>query len=160
MVKFINYLKKMNKKLVNYKYGDDLSDYIKINNYILQNYNKNIIGGGNFDYDATKIPPCFESPTGKFNTIEECNTNISKTGIDVLLKAFQKLTDEMLEHISKSSNQNDPTDYKKIAKYLLFNIEVLAQYFPNDSLNQLSNQIDSINTIISQKLKEVQNLSS
>jgi hypothetical protein len=140
MVKFLNYLKQMNKILVNYKYGDNLSNYININNYLLKNYNKTIISGGKYDFDINQ-----------------------KTETDVLLNAFHKLTNEMLEYISKSYNpnsNNDPIDYKKIAKYLLFNVEVLSQYFPNDSLNELSKQINSINTIIEQKLKEIQNLNS
>ena len=175
MVKFLNYLKQMNKKLVNYKYGDNLSNYININNYLLKNYNKTIISGGKYDFDINQKKCIDVGVNGSFDTIEMCNlshskpinvvtnSNTPKTGTDVLLNAFQKLTDEMLEYISKSYNpnsNNDPTDYKKIAKYLLFNVEVLSQYFPNDSLNELSNQINSINTIIDQKLKEIQNLSS
>jgi len=168
MVKFLNYLKKMNKKLVNYKYGDDLSNYINMNNYILKNYNKTIIHGGKYAYDATQ-GKCVESNTGSFDDLYECTTsnltngNAHQTGTDILLKAFQKLTNEMLEYISNTynpNNPNDPTDYKKIAKYLLFNVEVLAQYFPDNSLTELSHQIESLNTIISQKLEEVRNLSS
>ncbi len=125
----------MNKKLVNYKYGDNLSKYINMNNQLL-NYNLN---GGNH---------------------EITNTTNQKNGTDILLKSFQKLTDEMLSYISNSNNSSDPTDYKKIVQYLLFNIEVLSQYFPNDSLNELSEQINSINAIIDQKLIDIKNLNS
>jgi len=167
MVKFLNYLKKMNKKLVNYKYGDDLSKYININNYILKNYNN--MNGGEYTFDA-KTLKCVESPIGEYITNGACtaanipssNTPSNKhVNTDILLKSFQKLTNEMLDYISKSYNPNDPTDrtdYKKIARYLLFNIEVLSQYFPDDSLNELSGQIKSINEIIIQKIQEIGNL--
>jgi hypothetical protein len=174
MVKFLNYLKRMNKKLVNYKYGDDLSRYITINNYILKNYNRNM-SGGNYTFDATK-KLCIDLPTGAYSTKDLCEkaqqsninvlqtkTNESEHVTNILLKAFQELTDEMLEQINKTYNSNDPTDsrdYKKISKYLLYNIEVLSQYFPDEYLIELSKQIISINEIVKQKLKEVENLSS
>lgn len=127
-----NYFKNMNNKIVKYKYGDNLSYYLTMNKKIIKllKYNQNQYHqkGGNIFSDV--IMAAFSALDKDYSNIMNALMQIKPSGID--------------------------NGILKLLKYLILNVYVLSNYFPDNSLIELRQQITEIDELMKIKLKKLE----